>query len=55
MRERRTGRLPFADNVKSPEDQLHLDPQQRALLKELRKLAHEEPDVATVLKRFNLL
>ena len=25
------------------------------MLKELRKLAHEEPDVATVLKRFNLL
>ena len=50
--ERRTGRLPFADKVKSPEDQPHLDPQ---LLKELRKLAPEEPEVAAVLKRFNLL
>jgi hypothetical protein len=50
--ERRTGRLPFADSAKSSEDQLHLDPQ---LLKELRKLAPEEPDVAAVLKRFNLL
>ena len=50
--ERRTGRLPFADKVKSPEDQPHLDPQ---LLKELQKLAPEEPEVAAVLKRFNLL
>ena len=50
--ERRTGRLPFADSAKSSKDQLHLDPQ---LLKELRKLAPEEPDVAAVLKRFNLL
>ena len=50
--ERRTGRLPFAGSAKSSEDQLHLDPQ---LLKELRKLAPEEPDVAAVLKRFNLL
>ena len=50
--ERRTGRLPFADSAKSSEDQPHLDPQ---LLKELRKLAPEEPEVAAVLKRFNLL
>ena len=50
--ERRTGRLPFADSAKSSKDQLHLDPQ---LLKELRELAPEEPDVAAVLKRFNLL
>ena len=54
--ERRTGRLPFADKVKSPEDKPRMSRRQiRALLKEMRALAREEPDVAAVLKRFNLL
>ena len=51
---RRRRRL-FAD-IKIPDARPQVSREQlRALLKELRGLAHEEPEVAAVLRRFNLL